>query len=51
MHKEVISISGMTCAACAQRVEKAINKMDGVVTVSVNYATEKGNGFLRPAKS
>ncbi|RJN33216.1 copper-translocating P-type ATPase [Nesterenkonia natronophila] len=30
----------MTCAACAQRVEKKLNKLDGV-TASVNYATEK----------
>ncbi|NLS09317.1 copper-translocating P-type ATPase [Nesterenkonia sp. MY13] len=30
----------MTCAACANRVEKKLNKLDGV-TASVNYATEK----------
>lgn len=33
-------IGGMTCAACANRVEKKLNKLDGV-TASVNYATEK----------
>lgn len=36
-----IPIGGMTCAACAQRVEKAIHKLSGVETVSVNLATEK----------
>ncbi|MEU8535450.1 heavy metal translocating P-type ATPase [Streptomyces parvulus] len=33
-------IGGMTCAACAARVEKKLNRMDGV-TATVNYATEK----------
>jgi P-type Cu+ transporter len=35
-----LDISGMTCSACARRVEKALNRMDGV-TASVNYATER----------
>jgi Cu+-exporting ATPase len=33
-------IGGMTCASCANRVEKKLNKLDGV-TATVNYATEK----------
>ncbi|MGY2001802.1 heavy metal translocating P-type ATPase [Blastococcus sp. SYSU DS1024] len=33
-------IGGMTCASCAARVEKKLNKLDGV-TATVNYATEK----------
>jgi Cu+-exporting ATPase len=33
-------IGGMTCASCAARIEKKLNKVDGV-TASVNYATEK----------
>jgi P-type Cu+ transporter len=33
-------ISGMTCASCANRIEKNLNKLDGV-TATVNYATEK----------
>ena len=41
MKKETIKISGMTCAACAQRVQKAVGKMDGVINASVNFATEK----------
>ena len=35
-----LSIGGMTCASCAMRIEKKLNKLDGV-TASVNYATEK----------
>ncbi|MGZ5421334.1 MAG: heavy metal translocating P-type ATPase [Aeromicrobium sp.] len=35
-----LEISGMTCTSCAMRVEKKLNKIDGV-SASVNYATEK----------
>ncbi|MGW3107569.1 heavy metal translocating P-type ATPase [Streptomyces sp. NPDC001100] len=35
-----LSIGGMTCASCAARIEKKLNRMDGV-TATVNFATEK----------
>ncbi len=35
-----LAIGGMTCASCAARVEKKLNRLDGVVA-TVNYATEK----------
>lgn len=35
-----LEISGMTCASCANRIERKLNKLDGV-TATVNYATEK----------
>ncbi|MFI8456007.1 heavy metal translocating P-type ATPase [Kitasatospora sp. NPDC085464] len=35
-----LSIGGMTCASCAARIEKKLNRMDGVAA-GVNYATEK----------
>jgi Cu+-exporting ATPase len=35
-----LAIGGMTCASCAARVEKKLNRMDGV-EATVNYATEK----------
>ncbi|MFH9722236.1 heavy metal translocating P-type ATPase [Streptomyces sp. NPDC017254] len=35
-----LTIGGMTCASCAARVEKKLNRMDGVIA-TVNYATEK----------
>ncbi|MHA4854913.1 heavy metal translocating P-type ATPase [Rhodococcus sp. MSC1_016] len=35
-----LEIGGMTCASCANRIEKKLNKLDGV-TATVNYATEK----------
>lgn len=42
--KEIsMPISGMTCAACAKAVERAVGKLEGVEGVSVNFATEKAN--------
>ena len=35
-----LEISGMTCAACANRIEKKLRKIDGV-TATVNYATNR----------
>jgi Cu+-exporting ATPase len=35
-----LQISGMTCASCANRIERKLNKLEGV-TATVNYATEK----------
>jgi Cu+-exporting ATPase len=40
-----LSIGGMTCASCAARIEKKLNKLDGV-SATVNYATEKAHIVL-----
>ena len=37
-----LDITGMTCAACAARIEKKLNRLDGV-EATVNYATEQAN--------
>lgn len=39
--KKTLNIEGMTCASCAQTVEKAVKKLEGLNQVSVNLATEK----------
>ncbi len=46
----VIPISGMTCAACAQKIEKTVSHLNGVVTASVNYATEKVSVKYNPSQ-
>ncbi|NWE73428.1 copper ion binding protein, partial [Pseudomonas gingeri] len=38
-----LSIGGMTCASCAGRVERALNKVAGVRSVSVNLANERAH--------
>ncbi|GHC43787.1 heavy metal translocating P-type ATPase [Streptomyces cinnamoneus] len=42
-----LSIGGMTCASCAARIEKKLNRMDGV-TATVNFATEKAKVAYGP---
>ena len=37
-----LAIGGMTCASCAARIEKRLNRLDGV-SATVNYATEKAS--------
>ena len=39
--KKTLKIKGMTCAACANAIEQAVKKLDGVDEASVNFATEK----------
>lgn len=36
-----LNITGMTCASCASRIEKVVNRLDGVEQASVNLATEQ----------
>jgi len=43
-----LELTGMPCAACANRIEKKLNRLDGV-TATVNYATEKANVTFDPA--
>ena len=45
-----LAIGGMTCASCASRVEKRLNRLEGV-TAAVNYATEKASVSFGPGVS
>jgi len=38
-----LSITGMTCAACARNIERVVKKQDGIIHAQVNFATEKLN--------
>ncbi|QDP39876.1 heavy metal translocating P-type ATPase [Radiobacillus deserti] len=46
-----LQITGMTCAACANRIEKGLNKIDGVETAGVNFALEQANVSYDPEKT
>ena len=41
VREAIFDISGMSCANCVGRVEKALRKVPGVLDVNVNLATEK----------
>src|SRR5687767_9425201 len=42
-------VTGMTCASCVRRIEKALNKVEGVEQANVNLATEKATVSFDPA--
>jgi len=47
-----IGVSGMTCASCVRRVEKALGRVPGVTSVSVNLATERARlAFAGPPEA
>jgi Cu+-exporting ATPase len=41
LEKVSLKVKGMTCTACSNRVEKALNKMEGIESAAVNFAAEK----------
>ncbi|MVP00310.1 heavy metal translocating P-type ATPase [Paenibacillus lutrae] len=45
-----LNLTGMTCAACANRIEKGLNKLDGVVEANVNFAMERATVTYDPQK-
>ncbi|WP_270577547.1 heavy metal translocating P-type ATPase [Caldibacillus thermoamylovorans] len=47
--KAEFTITGMTCAACANRIEKGLNKMDGVTAATVNLALETATVEYNPS--
>ena len=54
MENKIITIKGMSCTSCAQRVEKILKKFDGVQNVMVNFSAEKvtfdyDKGITRPS--
>jgi P-type Cu+ transporter len=48
-NKIELDITGMTCAACSTRIEKGLNKMDGVLMANVNLALEKATVEFNPS--
>ncbi|TYR76168.1 copper-translocating P-type ATPase [Rossellomorea vietnamensis] len=44
-------VTGMTCAACASRIEKGLNKMEGVEDAAVNFALERASVKFDPSSA
>ncbi|MCQ6274555.1 copper-translocating P-type ATPase [Bacillus sp. V3B] len=47
--KKELVLTGMTCAACSTRIEKGLNKMDGMISANVNLALEKASVEYNPS--
>ncbi len=50
MEKTILKISGMHCASCSAIIENALKKERGVISVNVNFASEKANLEFDPKK-
>lgn len=48
--KITIAIEGMSCASCAQKIEKTLKKTDGIISANVNFATEKVSLEYNPSQ-
>ena len=48
--KITIAVGGMTCAACVNRIEKGLRKIEGVIEAQVNLATERATILYHPEK-
>jgi Cu+-exporting ATPase len=46
-----LALEGMTCAACARRIERGLQKVEGVESAAVNLATERGMVTYDPQKA
>jgi Cu+-exporting ATPase len=46
----VLPVTGMTCASCVNRIERFLNRADGVVDAAVNLATERATVHFDPAR-
>ncbi|MCG3088087.1 heavy metal translocating P-type ATPase [Sporosarcina cyprini] len=49
--EKTLKINGMTCAACANRIEKGLSKMEGVEKANVNFALESSTVVYDPDKT
>ncbi|GHU71114.1 copper-translocating P-type ATPase [Clostridia bacterium] len=48
MNTQILAISGMTCAACSARIERAIGRKEGVSQITVNLAAERARVQFEP---
>lgn len=50
LQKVTLKVKGMSCTACSSAIEKALNKMEGVISANVNFAVEKATIDYDPQK-
>ncbi len=48
--RAILKIKGMTCAACAMKIEKNLKKSQGISSANVNFAMEKASVEFDPEK-
>src|SRR5919112_446666 len=46
-----LAVTGMTCAACARRIERRLSKTEGVADANVNFATSRATVHFDPART
>ena len=46
-----LEVTGMTCASCVRRIEKALGRVDGVAEANVNLATEQAHVVFDPSRA
>ena len=51
MEKVTLPVAGMSCAACVNRVQKALSQVAGVIQADVNFATEKATVAYIPGEA
>ena len=51
MHTQTYKVKGMHCASCSSVIEKTFKKVEGVMSVEVNYGTEKVKISFDPSKT
>lgn len=50
-HQITFAINGMFCAKCAVTIEQTLTRIDGIIAVHVNYATERAMVMFNPARA
>jgi copper chaperone CopZ len=47
----ILTLRGMTCGSCTEKIQRRLNRIDGVVSARVNYATECARVLYDPART
>lgn len=50
-HETVLTLHGLPCASCAEKIQLSLSRIDGVVSARVNYATERAHVLYDPART